>query len=240
MKKILPFLFSLYCCALSAQTNSFSSNSLQVSPDTAVSLYYKFTDQRSRLYNGKEFIQYDPRIEGHAFFSDRELMRGSVVYDGLVFENVNMQYDLVKDELVIQHFDVFFKLVLLSDKVKEFKVADHLFKRLVKDSINNLPVATGFYDFLHEGNITLLAKRIKRIDETVTDKVNKKVVERNFYYIIKDGTYYQVRNLKSLLSVFKDRSREVKQDLRKNRLKFRKNREASIIRAVSFYDSSNK
>jgi len=236
----MAFLFFMSCGAVVAQNNLILPDSVQVSADTAVSYYYKFTDQRSRLYNGKEFIPYDPRIEGHPFFYDRELLKGSVTYDGLLFENANMQYDLVKDELVIQHFDVFFKLVLISEKVKDFKIADHYYKRLVKDSINKLPFATGFYDFLHQGNILLIARRTKRIDETVTDKINKKIVEHNYYYISRNATWYQVKNLKSLLATFGDRSREVRQDLRKNHLKFRKNREASIIRAVTFYDSTKK
>jgi hypothetical protein len=235
----MPVLFFFCYSNLCAQNNLVLKDSLSVSPDTAISFYYQFTNKRSRLYNGKEYIGYLP-MEGHPFFADPDLHRGSVLYDGLYFDSVNMQYDLVKDELIIQHFDVFFKIVLISSKVKEFTVLDHHYRRMVKDSVNQLPVATGYYDFLHEGNITLIAKRTKRIDELVTDKIVRKIVEKNFYYVIRDSVYYPIRNYKSLLSVFKDRSKEIRQDLRRNKLKFRKHREAAIIRAVKIYDSSKK
>src|SRR5687768_18541522 len=102
----MPVLFFFYCCNLCAQNNVVIKDTLSVTADTAISYYYQFTDKRSRLYNGKEYIGYLP-MEGHPFFSDADLHRGSVVYDGLPFDSVNMQYDLVKDELIIQHFDVF-------------------------------------------------------------------------------------------------------------------------------------
>jgi len=226
------------CFQSTAQDIASTSAAAAVSADTAVSWYYKFTSQRARLYNGKEFIQYSPTLEGHPYFGDGELRKGSIIYDEMFFDNVNMQYDLVKDELVIQHFDVFFKLVLISQKVKEFHLDGHHYRRLVKDSINKLPVATGFYDFLHEGSIRLLVKRTKKIDEIITDKVIQRIAEKDFYYIIKDSVYHQIKTYKSLLSILKDKSKEIRQDLRKNRIKFRKNREAAILRAVTFYDTS--
>jgi hypothetical protein len=235
----MPVLLFFCCSNLYAQNSLVLKDSLSVTADTAVSFYYKFTDQRSRLYNGKEYIGY-PQMEGHPFFGDPDLHRGSVFYDGLLFDNVNMQYDLVKDELIIQHFDVFFKIVLISSKVKEFTLSNHHYRRMVKDSVNRLPVSTGYYDFLYEGNITLIAKRTKHIDELVTDKIVRKIVEKNFYYVIRDSVYYPIRSYKSLLSLFKDKSKEIRQDLRRNHLKFRKNREGAIVRAVKFYDSSKK
>jgi hypothetical protein len=237
--KISLALILVFCCGtLAAQELAGTVDSVRISPDTAVSLYYKFTNHRSRLYNGKEFIAYNPKLEGHPFFSDDLLHRGTVMYDGMYFDSVNMQYDLVKDELVIQHFDVFFKVVLISEKLKEFSLNNHHFKRLVRDSVNKLPVATGFYDFMHEGKTTLFIKRTKRIEETVTDRINQKIVEKDFYYIIKEGEIRQVKSLKSLLEILKDRSREIRQELRKNHIKYRRNREQAIIRAVKFYDSS--
>jgi hypothetical protein len=224
--------------SLIAQESVSANDSIPVSSEVAVSYYYKFTDQRSRLYNGKQFITYNPAMEGHAYFMDADMHRGSVVYDGLFFDSVNLQYDLVKDEVVIQHFDAFFKIVLIGDKLKAFNLNGHHYKRLVRDTINKLPVSTGFYDFLYDGKIKFIAKRTKNIEEIVTDKVVQKIVEKNFYYVIRDNVYYQVRSYKSLLSIFKDRSREIRQDLRKQKLKFRKNREALILRAVTFYDSS--
>jgi hypothetical protein len=237
VKFFLPALL-LFGYAAQAQQTLPQFNSSASAKDTAIEHYYKFTDQRSRLYNGKEFIAYHPAMEGHAFFTDDQFHKGTVMYDGLKFEDVNIQYDLVRDDLVIQHFDVFFKLVLVPEKVQWFVVNEHKFKRLVKDSLNKIPLATGYYDFLHEGDIELLVRRTKRIEETVTDRVTQRIAAKDFFYIHKDGVYHPVRSLKGLLSVLKENSRNIRQELRRQKIKFRKNREKAILTAVKLYDST--
>ncbi|MET0299510.1 MAG: hypothetical protein ABW036_07105 [Flavitalea sp.] len=237
MKLLLPVLILLCGNKLLAQPTAPAAENVVVHADSAVNAYYKFTSPRARLYNGREFIRYSPKLEGQPFYSDDELHRGTVIYDGMKYDSVNMQYDLVRDNLVIQHFDIYFKLVLVPEKLTEFSYIGHHFKRLVKDSVNKLPVATGIYDFLHEGKITLFAKRTKRIEETVTDVIVQRVTEKNFYYIIKDDVYYPVKSYKGLLAVLKDRSREIRQELRRQKIKFRKDREGAIIKAVEFYDT---
>ena len=45
---------------------------------------------------------------------------GSIVYDELEFTNVRMMYDLVKDQVIVLHYNGFTKIGLVSEKVKEF------------------------------------------------------------------------------------------------------------------------
>lgn len=205
--------------------------------DTTIALYHQFTDKQSRLYNGPEHIPYSPALEGHAYFLDKLLHKGTVLYDGMIYNNVPMQYDLIKDNLVIAHFDGFFRMNLVTEKVKEFSFNGHQYVRLEKDSVNGLPFATGFYDRLYAGKTTVLAKRTKRIEETVTDRVIQKVTEKDFYYIYNGKEYLHVRSFKSLLSNVKDRSKEVRQYLRKNKIRYRKERENAIVKAIAYYDS---
>ncbi len=239
MKLLLPFLWFFVCATTRAQDNIPLTDSSTSAAATAVAHYYKFTDQRSRLYNGKEFTGYPRGLIGHPYFIDDQYHKGSVTYDEVFFDDVNMQYDLVKDELLVQHFDVFFKLILIPQKVEDFHLQGHHYKRLVKDTLNKMPLATGYYDFLHEGELKLIVKRTKRIEETITNEVIQKVTEKNFYYILKDGTYHSIRSFKGLLSLLKGKSKDIRQDLRKKHLRFRRQREATILSAVTFYDSSN-
>jgi hypothetical protein len=241
MKRILSvFIMIFSSVALFAQDTLVSTDPRKNVFDTAVSIYHHFTDKQSRLYNGTEHIYYSPAMEGHGYFLDRETHAGSVIYDGVFYNNVQMQYDIIKDYLVILHFDRFFKMNLISDKVKEFSFAGHNFVRMVKDSTNDLPFATGFYDRLYNGNMILLAKHQKRIEETVTDRVVQRVVEKTFYYLYNGKNYQPVRSYKSLLGMLKDHSKEVRQYLRKNKIKYRKDREKAITKAVAYYDSLKK
>ena len=238
LKRLLSVFITIsFASTLTAQDTLSSADPRKDLVDTAVLVYHQFTDKQSRLYNGTEHIYYHPALEGCPYFLDRDMHTGSLVYDGVYFANVPMQYDCVKDYLVILHFDRFFKMNLVAEKVKEFSFAGHTYIRMVKDSVNNLPFSTGFYDRLYNGNLILLAKRTKRIEETVTDKVVQRVSEKTFYYLYNGKNFESVKSYKSLLAMLKDHSKEVRQYLRKNKIKYRKDRELAITKAVAYYDS---
>ena len=48
-------------------------------------VYNPFIHKQSRLYNGIEHLGYSARIKGHAYFLQRELQTGTLVYDELEF-----------------------------------------------------------------------------------------------------------------------------------------------------------
>lgn len=232
--------FAFFSCFLYGQDTVSAADPRKPLIDTTIALYHQFTDKQSRLYNGPEHIPYSPALEGHAYFLDKLIHTGTVVYDGIIYNNVKMQYDLIRDYLVIVHFDGFFRMNLVTEKVKEFSFNGHQYVRLEKDSVNGLPFADGFYDKLYSGSMTVLTKRTKRIEETVTDRLIQKVVEKDFYYVYNGKKYIHVRSFKSLLDIVKDRSKEVRQYLRKNKIRYRKERENAIVKAIEYYDSLKK
>jgi len=201
-------------------------------------IYNPFIVKQSRLYNGVEHLGYAYKIKGHAYFLQNELSIGTIVYDELEFANVPMLYDLLKGQVVIQHLDGFSKIGLISPKVRSFSLLNHHFVRL--DSIPGTPITGGFYDELYTGNTKVLVKRRKYIQETVKDEIEREFIEVNPVFVQKENTYYFIKTYKTLLAVLKDKAPQVKQYLRKNRIKFRKAPEYTILKAAEYYDSINK
>lgn len=221
--------------------DSVSGPSLSASSaENAVAVYTQALDHQSRLYNGVEHYGYNYRIKGFAYLQDPAVQKGRVVYDELVYTDVPMWYDLLKDQVIIQHFNTFTRLGLVPDKVKEFTIFNRHFIRVQIDSLSGAPLRTGFYEQLYNGRSQVLAKRVKIINETVKDEVERDFVEFNYYYIKKDNRYHSVKNSGGLLSVFKERAKEVKQYLRKNKIRYKKNPEDAIVKATAYYDSLNQ
>jgi len=218
-----------------AQDTAAETHFTQTAIDSAVASYHQFTGKRSRLLNGLEYTGYT-KIEGHAYFLDDQWQTGSVVYDGLVYNNIPMQYDLLKDFVVVLHPDGYPAFRLFNEKVTEFTLARHRFIRIVRDSLSLSPLATGYYDELYNGKLLVLAKRTKLIDERVSDKLDRMFIAKNYYYIRKDGVFYSVKSYKDLLTILKDRSKEIRQYLRKNKIKYRKAKENAIVKAAAYYD----
>lgn len=215
--------------------NSFTAAALH----NAVASYHHYIDKQSRLYNGIEYFGYSPKIEGIPYFLENTWQRGSIVYDGIAYDTVQMMYDIVKDRIVILHFNNFFRLALFSEKVKSFSLMNHHFVRIERDSLSHSPLVTGFYDQLYTGPTSVLARRSKFIEETVKEQLERKFTEQYQYYIYKGGGYHTVRTKNGLFSLLKDHAREIKQYLKKKKLKFRKDKENTILQAAIHYDSLN-
>jgi hypothetical protein len=203
----------------------------------AISFYHQFTDKSSRLYNGILHMGYPNKIEGFAYFPDNTFHTGSVVYDGIHYSNVQMKYDAYQDELVILHFSRL-TMSLHSEKVKEFTFSGRRFVRLVPDSVKYSWLLTGFYEELHKGpTITLLARRKKFIEEKVTDQLEQRFLLSEFYFIQRDDTWYVVQGYKSLLKILHEHATAIRQYLKQNKIRFRKNREAAITMAVQHFEA---
>ncbi|HYG14148.1 MAG TPA: hypothetical protein VEC12_00235 [Bacteroidia bacterium] len=236
---LLLFILSWLYQAAKAQDNVADSAYSKAAYNNAVDIYHKYTDKQSRLYNGWLHIGYSNKIEGFAYYPENAWQNGTVVYDGISFPGVNMLYDVYKDELIIQHFH---KLMqnLHSEKVKEFTFGNRRFIRVVRDSLNNVTLNTGFYEELYKGKLHLLAKRQKILEETVTDKLEQKFITKNFFYLNRNNTWHTVKSYRDLTGVLKEKAKEIRQHLKKNKVKYRKNREKALVMAVQYFDATTQ
>jgi hypothetical protein len=230
------FFYILLICGLSQHVTAQNADdtTLHENALNAIGVYYQNLGEESPLYNGSEYIEYAYTLqEGHPFFQVVNFINGNVSVDGMIFHDVPMLYDIVKDQLIIQDFQKVYKINLPADRVQQFFLLGHLFVRLNASD----PVKTGFYDQLYKGKIALFAKREKKILEKYSNiQISKVVISQNVYYIKKDGVYYTIKNKSSLLSVLKSKKKEVQQYLKANDIKFKREPERAMIMAVKYYD----
>lgn len=215
-------------------------------PDTVVTrpmqfarnLYAETIGDESHLYNGPQYINYAKSyLTGHQFFRTDQYRPAAILYDGTWYTQVPVLYDLVLDKIVLEHAATEFMLTLINEKVETFTLAQHTFIRVEKDTLTPSPVKTGFYDVLHHGNIQLLAKRSKIIQEQATPAGMEGRFEQNTkYYIRQENTYYPVKDKRSVLQVLPGKKKELQRYAREQKLQFRQNREKALLQLVRFYD----
>ncbi len=214
------------------------SSSAQLSTSNAIAFYNKYIGESSHLYSGSEHAPYEFRINGNPYFESNLLQNGSINYNDILFRNVLMAYDIVRDEVTTNRYNENFRMKLVSEKIAYFSLFGHFFVRLVQDSLSKSLIPTGFYDRLYNGKIKLFAKRQKIIKETVTaDEGDKLWFEENdLYFFYKNEKYYSIKSKNDLLDFFRDRKKDVKRYLRKNKIKFNKDKETTILKSVEYYD----
>ena len=246
MRKCI-YLSSLLCflCAFIngptfAQVARTDSSSQQYALNNTLNLFYATVGKQSPLYNGAEYYFYDPLIKGNAYFSEiNAFTPGSVFYDGNLYTGVPMLYDIYSDKVVVLLYNHFSKFSLVKEKVRSFDFLDHHFVNINADTLAaNTIIKSGYYDELYGGKSQVLVKRSKNIQVSVG---GGSASESYFnptkdYYLRKNNVYYSISGQGSMLSIFKDKRKEIQQYLKANQIKFRKDPEEAMVKIASYYD----
>jgi hypothetical protein len=195
--------------------------------------------QQSGLYNGLEYQFYNPEIEGSAYFNEAKFFdKGSLVYNGVRYDNVPLMYDLHADRVVSLLYDGYNKFQLIDERVREFDLYNHHFVRIAVDSADrSTPIRTGYYDEIYAGKITLLAKRTRELKETSGARELKRYfLAKNTYFLKKEGQYISVNSDRSFFNALGDRRKDLQRFLKDNKVNYRKNPEHAMVMLATYYD----
>jgi hypothetical protein len=224
----------------SAQADLQDTSFQQASINSAIDLYYKNIGENAHIYNGGEYMMtslYQREETKNLFFLSIFSQNGSVIYDGTLYQDVPLSYDLLHDELITNRYKQNFKIRLNADKVDGFTLAGHEFIRLSDDSAHRIPDGTGYYEMKYRGKSAVIIKRRKKMEEKLTGI--EAIVSYNpddHFFILRNGFYVPVRTKKSVLNVFKDKKKELRKYLRKNKISFSPYPEFGIAKAAAYYD----
>lgn len=187
--------------------------------------YQLFIGGQAMIYNGTEYISYPP-FTGNAWFADQGIGEGTIVYDGIPYQHLSMLYDIIRDQVVISNADGNL-IALAGDKISSFALAGHHF----------IHTSSGFYELLCPGDLAILAKRSKIIEESINGlDLHRTVTEKDRYFALKGGVFYSLGNLSSLLTLLKDKKKEIARFLRENNIR-KNDKEKAMIAAAGFYNN---
>lgn len=222
-----------------AQQASADSVFVQRSYARAVAAYNKSTRDQLLLYNGVEYKPFPEPYDGHPYFESEYVEEGQVSYDGELYENVPMQYDLLTDLLVLEHYDQKGYVGMMKphqDKVRLFTLLEHTFILIDGDSTNGV-LKDGFYDLLYSGSVKVLAKRKKSVVRDYEySQLKTSFPQKNSYYLVIDGQYYPVKNKRSVVKALQGNKKLLNEYVRKNQLDFTNNKEKSMVALAAYHD----
>jgi hypothetical protein len=191
-------------------------------------------DPDSRLYNGHEYIRNGIHAKGFAFFIADSLQNGTLIYDGIRYGNIPLQYDLVLDELIVPDYNGKALLSLIPEKVDQFVIANHHFEYIPTGASNAKP---GFYEVLCSGHdsITLLGRHEKRLIFASNQEETARYNSYDYYFLRIGNTLHSVNDESALLNLLKEKKPALKKYIRENNLRFKKDPEDALIRTVTYY-----
>jgi len=231
--------------------DSAISSLIDLRTDYIRSLYSERIEAPNELINGKEYEPYYLRsIFKPLLFSNKE-RSASIITNTRRYDNITLQYDTFLDEVIYTDIS---------------KTINYRFPQIAlnKNIINgfNLYLREGFNLYIKEDSLTFRYLRPPECQiRNIKEGFYEIVYEEKSQYIIKhESTYYErqglnnykyspknylsvgnefvrVKNGRTLLKLFGEKSGEVKEFLKSSRIKVRKADKEQILSVIKFYDS---
>ena len=187
------------------------------------------------LYNGKLWYNLYHNIKGDQFLLSNHYLPGSLTINCKPYNNLGILYDIYNDE-IITLTNLGSNLQLNKEMVDSFSLVYNLkayrFKNTMDDS---LPGIKGYIYVLYKGKSALYVKYKKEIQ--LVENKYELFVQKYRIYFVKDGTVNQINSKNELLKVLYEDKAQIKDFIKKNKLKISKKEPESFIPIVRYYDS---
>ena len=184
--------------------------------------YLQEAGLNAAIFRGPEVVKYQFRYQGTPYAYTEDFSMGSLVYNDVKYDGVELNLNAHKDELHLKITSSGVVLELDKNIVGEFVIGRRQFVTLVGEkAIDGLP--QGYYQVLYKGGDILLKKNIRTFHErlqTSGSGVFRYFDQSNKYYLLKDGIVYPVGKNKDFAKVYKENKKEIKGFIRHNRMKF--------------------
>lgn len=237
MKFIFSIFFLLLFCKLAAQQVMTDTAFYSQSVSNALTAYRSTICENLHIYNGAAYLRTGHGIKGTPFFESDSLLPGMLIYDGRLYENLLLQYDMVTDQVIIRNYQQQNELQLVPEKLPWFYMGEHVFVRVVADAEMPSFITTGFYEKLYEGKMTVFARR-QKIPRQAADAADNKgsYTVYNNYFLLLNDVFYQAGGKNDFLSLMGTEKEAVARYIKDNKINFRKRRETAMVQVAAYYD----
>jgi hypothetical protein len=198
------------------------------------------TPETKALLNGRIWFNKYAGAVGDQFFLSGTFLKGSVVFNGRKYENLDLQYDILNDEVIlkIESYPVIF---MNKEMVDSFSLSSGNRKYLVFNAGNNTSgELKGYVNILYNGPTSLYAKYSKKIQPLGVGGRYDLFVEEHTLYVKKGGQIFSVSSRKRFLELLDDRKKDLRHFMKSNRIRLSYKNPDSFVPVIRYYDSQEK
>ena len=237
---LLIAIFGFFVKEVQAQQNAKDSLLLKQAIQHTIQVYHEGIGDQAAKYNGSQYQGYTVSFsDGHPYFKADVLSSGSIVYDGVKFDNVNLLYDEVADCVIMQ--DSSHRIKLVGERLSSFSIQESNFERLLKNS-NSPLINSGFYEVLTKGKLSLYKKETKKMIDKFSNANELAVLFEihHFYYIKKGDQFYEINRKKDLFKLLANKEREINSYIDAQHLNYRKAKDIMLTKVIDYYNQINQ
>ena len=231
MKAQIWLFFLLFCWQLSAQ------ESLQQITDRYAVDYMNSASEYATIFSGNREKPFIYATKNHSYFKEQDFVTGRLSYRGITYPEVQLRWDLYKDELIILSPSNY-GISLKSENIDFAELHGYHVYYLRPDSLLGCPPA-GNYILLYSGDCSVIEK-LSYVLFTETNTMEYYFALSTKFYLKKDGVYHKITNRKSLLKVLNTHRRDLKRFIRANDLRFKRDAEKMVLEVVKEHEKLNR
>jgi hypothetical protein len=189
------------------------------------------------LYNGKLWHNLYYNIKGDQFLFSNDFLPGSLTINGKSYNNLGISYDIYNDEIITltNHGSI---LQLNKEMVDSFALVynykTYRFKNALEDSLTGIK---GYANVLYKGKSALYVKYKKEIQILAVDNKYDLFFQTYRIYFQKEGIVHQINSKRELLKLLYEDKAQIKDFIKKNKLKISKKEPESFVPVIRYYDS---
>ncbi|AWW29235.1 hypothetical protein DN752_03250 [Echinicola strongylocentroti] len=179
-------------------------------------------------------------VDGTPFLVSSEFGAGQVTINGERFDQVLLNFDVVRDQLITYHPRHYQQLILDHRKVQAFQLkGDRKFIQ-VKENPGYPWHYNGYYEVLWDDGITILSKHYKeeeiKKDPISSNKSFEFEIHEDFFVKTPQG-YHRIKRKKDIEEAMGIPKKQVKKLMRSEGLRFKKQLREVLIALGAFYSS---
>lgn len=173
------------------------------------------------LITGGQYQEPSRLIEGDPYFFSRQFESGSLTINGITYPEVPLLYDVYMDQVVTFHPVFKQKILIKPEKIDAFTLANEANFSHYAGNESYLRNGNGVYQVLAKGEFTALAKHFKTTkSKRELSKYDEIYVDKSDFFLWKSGVFYPVHKGSQAIEILGLEKKQVKKELRANRLNF--------------------
>lgn len=193
-------------------------------------------DKKS-LLNGRIWHNKYSNTLNDQFFLANSFLMGSVTFNGKRFNDLDLQYDIANDELILS-IDSYPVIIMNKEMVDSFSLAYGTRTYHMVNFGNDTSAAIrGYANVLYNGPSALYVKYAKIFYPLGVDGRYNIFVQEQRAYLKKLAEIVPVKGKRQLFYLLEDKKKEIRLYLRSNRLKILKNDPGTFVPVLKYYDS---
>jgi hypothetical protein len=225
IRPLLYWLISLWLC----------QNTL---PDRicSTSLPSNQNQDNKELLNGRIWRNEYSKAVGDQFFLTNISLEGSVVFNGKKFNNLDLQYDIANDELILR-IESCPVIILNKEMVDSFSL---IFKNRSYNVFNagtdTSSLLRGYVNVLYVGPSTLYVKYTKKLYPLAADGKYDLFYQEQRVFVKKGSEIVLVSGRRKFLELLADKKKEIRDYMRTERVRVNHRDPETYAGVLRYYD----